>query len=148
MKRIKYGTFKLLSPDKQKQHKRRLQEKYKVKHKAKLKVMNRDSFERYKKNHANDYEKTCKICGKIFKTYREIRVICDDCVKNRPISESKCKKEERRQREINRILGVKKIYELWKSGITQEKLAEMYNISQSGISSKIRRYLKRIKDEI
>lgn len=139
--RIKYGSTKDMTDEEYRQYKRNLQKRWRLRHPEFVKAQNKHYSEIYSRT--RPYTCICKICGKEFGVTRKNNgTYCPDCwAEKKRIAEMKKKAVEIKRAEHKE--EVFRICELYKSGMTQQEIAKIFERSQSGVSQIIRKHLQK-----
>lgn len=131
MKRLPYGTFKTLTPEEQKEHKRKLASRWRKKNRQKFNSYNQKYYDLWKKT--LPFECVCQTCGKTFNACRKNRFMCPDCHELRK-KRYENKRMQSQQNTQNRLKLENKVIELYNSGVLQKDIARKFNTTQSAIS--------------
>lgn len=140
MKRLKYGATKNMTPEELKQYKRDLGKRYRRRHPDKIKAQNKYYSELYSKT--KPFPNTCVDCGNVFYASRSTIKHCPECREKKHAITANIKKEKDLRRK-QRFADYKLILKMYKSGHTQEIIAETLGRSQSGISTILTRLTKK-----
>lgn len=136
MERLKYGSFKTMTKEEQRQHKRELDRNWRHSHPEWVKEQNEFYYELRKKN--KPFVCTCKYCGSEFNANQKDRKICPEC-RNRP-PRAEVLRKELSARRVARINKYKEMEKLYKSGLTISRIARKYGTSYSYIRYCLDRY--------
>ena len=133
-RRLRKGEFLAMTPEKQIEHRKMLQRRWRKNNKDIVKARNHRYYLKYKKT--KPYIAVCKYCGQEFNATRSYYKICPDCMckpkkialEKIAIQNRKAKKEEMK----------KEIRDWYSVGMTQMALAQYYGVTQTTISKWLR----------
>ena len=132
MTRLPYGSFKLMTPEQQAEHRRELARNSRMRNKEKRNAYNRAYFARWKKT--KPFECVCKVCGNKFNAARSSRSICDKChqwmhelVENRKLAR-RILRTERVSRNL-RVIG------LACEGLSYSEISQIVGITERHVSA-------------
>ena len=137
-KRLKQGEFQKMTPEQQAKHRKMLAKRYRLNHKELIKQRNRRFYDLYRE--IKPYRPHCTICGNVFAAPRPYAKQCPHCRAKIRATLSKRQLEVAQAIENRRIRDERKreVYRMWKAGMTQKEIAELYGVSQANVSYWIR----------
>lgn len=135
-RRLKHGEWIAMSPEDKLKWKRHLQKRWRHNNPEYTKRQNQYYAELYRST--KPFLPICKVCNEPFHAPRSCYKICPDC--KIKIHERRVAKQNKKTRngELRRA-QIEEIINLWKSGMSQNKIAKIYKRTQSGISALLRR---------
>ena len=136
-KRLKWGEWLEMPPEKQKEWKAFLQRRWRHAHPEFVKNQNAYYGKLY--SISKPFTPTCKKCGEKFNAPRTSSKLCPNC-RAALYKQWAEKKQEQRARRMAHDQIIQDIINLWKSGMTQTEIAKKYNRTQSGVSALLRRH--------
>lgn len=137
MERLKRGTFKLLTPEQQREHTHVLAARYRANHRELLRKKYKDWHKKRMKT--NPCVCVCRTCGQTFNAPRSCYKLCDNCQKQvHIVAENKRQTLEQKRADYRKM--IQEILELAQQGVRQEDIAQKYDYSQVGISAICRKY--------
>lgn len=147
MTRLPYGTYKLLTPEQQIAHDRKLAKRYRMRNRTKVNARNKAFFEKWKIE--KPFVVICAYCGAKFNAPRKNRYVCPDC-HEKIHQQAELNKQKIRERREKKQAIEQKVLALIKQFVLQKYIAEELGISQRTVSNiclrhgirKIKKYKK------
>ena len=138
-KRLKHGEYIRMSDEEKKQWKHFLQKRWRKEHPEKMRESNKKWAQFY--NETKPCKCVCKVCGNVFNARRNYLKKCPACVLASHEKQSLLKQQlqERKQKRQDFVVT---IVEMYKSGLTQQQIADIMKRSQSNISAILRKNKK------
>lgn len=141
--RLKWGEWKNMSPEKQKEWKAFLQRRWRHAHPEFVKNQNTYYSKLY--SVSKPFTPNCKKCGKKFNAPRTSSKLCPNC-RAALYKQWAEKRQAQRARRVAHDQIIQHIIDLWENGMSQTEIAKKYNRTQSGVSALLRRHGCKRKD--